>query len=401
MKAQLEHILQSLFHKPSLEEVEVDELEQMVKEHPYFSTGQFLLAQKLRDSGNAEQQSQRAALYFHNPLWLHWQLKQFSNGKSVELPVQQHAAAIPVETPGYDTVEEVVAEEEEQLLTWDQPVEEQRVAEPEEQVAEPITDKAPVFHEEPAEEQESLEYEAPVVEEQPVEYKEPIVEEPVKHEDPFVEERVEHEEPIKEEHTEYQEDEALAPEEELAAETIGPVEEAIPAEPDQDEPVAGPEQVEYSGPADEMHSFHEPEVSPAPSAPSDPVIQKEEAAPLVFEAYYTIDYFASQGIKAPAEVQPGDKLGRQLKSFTEWLKTMKRLPQAQVETVTDESEQQHIRQVAANSLEQKEVVTETMAEVLVKQGKNPEAIAIYEKLSLLDPSKSAYFAAKIENLKVN
>jgi hypothetical protein len=132
------------------------------------------------------------------------------------------------------------------------------------------------------------------------------------------------------------------------------------------------------------------------------VIQQEEAAkPLGFDPYYTIDYFASQGIKAPVEVQPGDKLGKQLKSFTEWLKTMKRLPQAQAEAITDENEQQHIRQVAADSLEQKEVVTETMAEVLAKQGRNTEAIAIYEKLSLLDPSKSAYFAAKIENLKVN
>jgi hypothetical protein len=366
MKVQLEHILQSLFHKPSLEEVDVHQLEQLVKEHPYFSTGHFLLAQKLRDAGNGEQQSQRAALYFHDPLWMHWQLKQFSNGKAVELPVEQQAVAIPAATPGYDTVEVVAAEEEEeQLLTWDQPVEEQRLAEPEAPVEEPAR------HDEPIEEEQPVRYEEPSKDE-PTEYKEPI-----------------------------EEEQSLAPEEELAVETIGPVEEAIPAEPEHDEPVALTQEVEYNGPAAETHSFHEPEESPTPSAPSDPVIQKEEEAPLAFDPYYTIDYFASQGIKAPAEVQPGDKLGRQLKSFTEWLKTMKRLPQAQVETVTDESEQQHIRQVAADSLEQKEVVTETMAEVLAKQGKNPEAIAIYEKLSLLDPSKSAYFAAKIENLKVN
>ena len=44
-------------------------------------------------------------------------------------------------------------------------------------------------------------------------------------------------------------------------------------------------------------------------------------------------------------------------------------------------------------------VTETMAEVLIKQDKNDEAIRIYEKLSLLNPSKRAYFAAKIEQLK--
>ena len=127
---------------------------------------------------------------------------------------------------------------------------------------------------------------------------------------------------------------------------------------------------------------------------------KPEEKALGFDPYYTIDYFASQGIKAPTEVQPGDRLGRQLKSFTEWLKTMKRLPQTQPEPPS-EADEQNIRRFAAGSLEGKEIVTEAMAEVLQKQGRNAEAIAIYEKLSLSDPSKSAYFAAKIDNLKEN
>jgi hypothetical protein len=45
------------------------------------------------------------------------------------------------------------------------------------------------------------------------------------------------------------------------------------------------------------------------------------------------------------------------------------------------------------------VVTEAMAEVWEKQGNKEKAVAIYTKLSLLDPSKSVYFAAKIEELK--
>jgi hypothetical protein len=40
-----------------------------------------------------------------------------------------------------------------------------------------------------------------------------------------------------------------------------------------------------------------------------------------------------------------------------------------------------------------------MAEVLMKQGKREKAIEMFEKLSLMNPSKSAYFAAKIESLK--
>jgi hypothetical protein len=36
---------------------------------------------------------------------------------------------------------------------------------------------------------------------------------------------------------------------------------------------------------------------------------------------------------------------------------------------------------------------------LIKQNKQEKAIEMYEKLSLMNPSKSAYFAAKIESLK--
>jgi hypothetical protein len=39
-----------------------------------------------------------------------------------------------------------------------------------------------------------------------------------------------------------------------------------------------------------------------------------------------------------------------------------------------------------------------MAEVWAKQGAREKAIETYNKLSLQNPSKKAYFAAKIENL---
>ena len=45
------------------------------------------------------------------------------------------------------------------------------------------------------------------------------------------------------------------------------------------------------------------------------------------------------------------------------------------------------------------VVTEAMAEVWLKQGNKQKAIETYNKLSLLNPSKKAYFAAQIEHLK--
>ena len=121
---------------------------------------------------------------------------------------------------------------------------------------------------------------------------------------------------------------------------------------------------------------------------------------LIFEPYHTVDYFASQGIKATEEEKPADNFGVQLKRFTDWLKVMKKLPLKEVsEQATDPQAEQKVEKMAASSLQEKEVMTEAMAEVWEKQGNKAKAIEIYGKLSLLDPSKMAYFAAKIADLK--
>jgi hypothetical protein len=120
---------------------------------------------------------------------------------------------------------------------------------------------------------------------------------------------------------------------------------------------------------------------------------------LTFEPYHTVDYFASQGIKIKEEEIPKDKFGLQLKSFTEWLKTMKRLPVEAIASIPESSAEKKVEQLAEHSIQTREVITEAMAEVWEKQGNNAKASEIYSKLSLLDPSKSAYFAAKIEALK--
>ncbi|MEO7307479.1 MAG: hypothetical protein ABIR78_01590 [Ferruginibacter sp.] len=119
---------------------------------------------------------------------------------------------------------------------------------------------------------------------------------------------------------------------------------------------------------------------------------------MLFEPMHIVDYFASQGIKLSDEVQTADKLGKQLKSFTEWLKIMKKVH------VPDETERAvetdgNIQTLAENSNTDAEVLTESMAEVFARQGKLSKASEVYQKLSLLNPAKSTYFAAKIENLK--
>ncbi len=124
----------------------------------------------------------------------------------------------------------------------------------------------------------------------------------------------------------------------------------------------------------------------------------ENETDLTFEPMHLVDYFASQGIKLSEEALSTDKLGKQLKSFSDWLKTMKKvhIPEATANAGTSDIV---IQTLAAKSNKENEVLTEAMALVFAQQGKSDKAIGLYQKLSLLNPSKSAYFAAKIEQLK--
>jgi hypothetical protein len=134
---------------------------------------------------------------------------------------------------------------------------------------------------------------------------------------------------------------------------------------------------------------------------SVPVFDPKKAESIVFAPYHMIDYFASQGIKLVLEENPPDHFGQQLKTFTDWLKVMKKLPAQQLSGKTDEREADRIRHFAAHSIEERDVLTESMAEVLAKQGMYENAIALYQKLSLIYPPKSAYFASRIEQLKAS
>ena len=122
------------------------------------------------------------------------------------------------------------------------------------------------------------------------------------------------------------------------------------------------------------------------------------AEQMLFEPMHMVDYFASQGIKLSQEALQTDKLGKQLKSFTEWLKTMKKVHPEKVVTIAEKTELL-VQNLAEKSNIEDDVLTEAMAEVFAMQGKNNKAIEVYEKLSLLNPLKSAYFAAKILPLK--
>ena len=145
---------------------------------------------------------------------------------------------------------------------------------------------------------------------------------------------------------------------------------------------------------------------PAQTEPLAPIVtgtekndsKKEVKEELLFEPLHSTDYFASQGIKLSEAVADSDKLGKQLKSFTAWLKTMKKVhpERAKGEDATVDTA---VRNLAEKSNTEEDVITEAMAEAYILQNKREKALELYTKLSLLNPSKSAYFAAKIDTLK--
>ncbi len=128
-----------------------------------------------------------------------------------------------------------------------------------------------------------------------------------------------------------------------------------------------------------------------------PVATKEEPV-FTFEPFHTVDYFASQGIKLQESKTADDKLGQQVKTFTQWLRSMKKI-YVEEKKELDKNLEQAVVTMASESNQLTEVITETMADVLIKQGKLSQAIDLYRKLSLLHPEKSVYFASRIDELK--
>lgn len=128
-------------------------------------------------------------------------------------------------------------------------------------------------------------------------------------------------------------------------------------------------------------------------------VAEEEKLEIAREPMHTVDYFASQGIKIDLSSIPQDKLTAQLRRFTDWLKYMKKDNPNPIDLGTRQDLEEAVAIIARTSNEQKEIVTETMADVLQKQGQIDKAIQLYIKLSFINPEKSAYFAAKIQHLK--
>lgn len=343
MNTAIDQLSASIFNK-SLQECSEEELQLLTQQYPWFAPAQLLYAKKLQASGSPlyEDQVQKTSLYFQNRLWLQHLLDNNSpseNGNTPSpVPEEKITSSIPaaiVGTPAIDT---------------------------------PVTDKIELPEPSASTTETSF---APV--EAGTETPEEVVE--------------------------------IRP---AAGE---PVQE-ISHEPEQEPIIPGTIQQETSEEAEEAKEVDEEtaesEIDTAvntdppleiPGLKMEP-IDSNSKNQLVFEPYHTVDYFASQGIRFKEDDKPADRFGHQLRSFTEWLKTLRRTPASELDkTGADPVGEKKVEQLAEHSLAERHVVTEAMAEVWIKQGNRAKAEEIYRKLSLLEPLKTAYFAAKIEDLK--
>lgn len=381
---------QQIFNK-SLTDFTVEELVAITKQNPYFTAAQILLLKKLKKgSEEYNSQYQKAILYYHDPVAFDYLVHrdEFETDLSFteETPVEETL----VNNSSYHNSK---INETGELGATDVEVAE--------------TDSTEAYMDE-MRSGTSIKGESEIAEQKDIE--EPIANEPSDdtgeaeidnnkesqteniHE-PEVSEQYEHtEEPLVNEPSEVTGEAEVKYQEELNNEnSTEPVLETVDERADhQNETKLTLEDHEVSIPSSNTEALPQSSLSP---------LKEEKQDELVFEPFHTVDYFASQGIKVSQEEIPKDKFGKQLKSFTEWLKTMKRLPAAEIASSVEKSSEQKIEHLAADSVNAADVFTEAMAEVWLRQGNEPKAMEIYNKLILLYPSKSAYFAAKIDSLK--
>ncbi len=435
MTSGMPSLLDSIFGKQSLEEISLEEIYTVLAEFPSFNAAHFLLSKKLMLENNPayEEETMKTALYFNNPVWLQSLLEE---DQPTPPPAGWQQFTEPIkEEPlfteslnGEDNHELEVNREhyiiiQEELTTsqlpstineeYEEPEQEITVNEEfaEAQEFEPIVNQA--FFEEPQPvitvNEEYAQEEASVLTINQEFEKEPEFVQTVNFE--YTDITINPPSPDAEGQS--HQPSTFNPEEEPVQaihihEENAKAQEFVPFENqafyEKPQPVISGKE-EYI-PEEELPNIQvpindQPSTINAEHAGSSLIFDAKKAESIVFEPYHMIDYFASQGIKLVLEDQPADSFGKQLKSFTDWLKVMKRIPPQTIAERTDERETERIRHFAANSIEERDILTETMAEVLAKQGMYENAISLYQKLSLIYPPKSAYFASRIEQLKAS
>ena len=316
MVEQIQILVQQIFGKISIDELELDEIRNFTTRYPYFAPGQFLLLEKLKRSSDPGYgpQLQKSVLYYNDPL-------------GFDFFIENKLHALTEEPAWLNTKPQELTQMEPELSI------------------EPVTDIKEVIESDSLTEPEELLHEIAATE----------------------------------------------PQEEIILQ-----EETIPQETEADVEVQGDEETEPG--LTNGHEVLTTEKNEHQDAEMPALKINEPSQELTFEPFHTVDYFASQGIKLNSDDQPRDKFGKQLKSFTEWLKTMKRSSGPSADRLQAVVVDQKVESMAQKSINEQEVLTEAMAEVWLKQGNKAKAIEIYEKLGLTNPDKYSYFAGLIENI---
>ena len=416
MNQPLQSMLQHLFQVSSLDDLSRQQLESFVEQHPSFGIGHYLLSQKLRteDPDRYKEATQRTALYFSNPFWLLWQLDNYGAPTPATRVESASPETVPATLPETltdtlpVTIEEPAADAT--AITIPATMEETSADALPATTEEPTADALPATTEESSADALPATIEEPTAEVSAadrlllsIEEAKGLRESLQRINEDFTAAPVLQEYPIHDQEAPFVLDEpveAHGPATEASTDTAAEATAGTAAPEPTPEVTAEQPSETTTDPITEATTQSATSSEPSPAAPTAPA-PAGSTPDLVFEPYHTIDYFASQGIRLKLDENPGDALGKQLKSFTDWLKVMRRLPQKDRESsVPDRVAEQAVQDFAAHSIQSKDVVTETMAEVLIKQGMRDRARVIYEKLSLLNPDKKAYFAAKIEQLNI-
>jgi tetratricopeptide (TPR) repeat protein len=351
-------IVQHIFQEPDIKQVDETALERLVSSYPYFTAARLLLARKqytvqknlLAPAVKKAQQYSNNMHYFY----------RFVTTDEKSLVVEEAPVVPP---PPADIEEEVVVAFPGQEPEADEP---EAFAEPDEDEEDPVT--APET--------------ATLVEEMPVTLRAatPAQEAPAV---PVPEAKI---------HVTVPKTPVTAIPETPAADTTAAPSPAIP-------------------PANANASPANQDTEPIKIFPLD---TSETETSLTFQPLYTDDYFAYKRLKEPEQAeQLSEKAAAEMKSFTSWLKEMKH-------TFAEKASKQWYHQQMHRSYEDADpevseavekmamesitlnddIVSETLAEIWARQHQYQTAIHIYQKLSLLNPNKSAYFAQKIKELQL-
>ena len=390
-------IIHHIFNQPDLRHVAQADLEQLVETYPYFAAARLLLAQKqFTDNRDlASTALKKAQLYSSNPQYLYRLL----------------TAPVPA-------VEEEVVPAAPATTEFSEEELEDAVAQEDQQIQDEIEEKYEAFRYEmqPVDEEEEEEEEDDEV--VAVDY------ETIKAEAEFEAQRTS-DEPDEIVTVDYEAEEfeaartGVLPDDIIAAVDYDELSEREePPAPQEYEPEIEEEEIIVEGDA-AGGGITLPAATEIKQAPSEegpirihPMDTPAEETTLTFQPLYTEDYFAYKKLKDPNSGEMMTEKGQaEMKSFTDWLKQLKdnfagkatkdwyhqqlhRIYEDDEPEVSERVEKMAMESITLND----DIVSETLAEIWVRQHQHGKAIAVYQKLSLLNPDKNAYVAQKIKEL---